>query len=160
VLTVPVLAYVGLGANLGDPRRTVLEAMQALNGFAGVTLRKQSSLYSSTPVDAGGDDYINAVVQLETRLKPHDLLRVLHAVEQDAGRQRPYRNAPRTLDLDLLLYASDRVDSADLQVPHPRMWERAFVLLPLAEIAPELVSAMQIEAVSHQGVWRAHGEQE
>jgi 2-amino-4-hydroxy-6-hydroxymethyldihydropteridine diphosphokinase len=149
----PVVAYIGLGANLGDPRTAVLQALDAMADLDSVVLTRQSSLYGSAPVDAGGADYVNAVAEVHTRLKPHALLKQLQAMEQAAGRQRPYRNAPRTLDLDLLLYDQLVMDEADLVLPHPRMWQRAFVLRPLAEIAPELVTVAALQAVAEQSVW-------
>lgn len=150
----PVIAYLGLGANLGNPRTAVLAAMEAIADLDGLALTRRSSLYGSAPVDAGGADYVNAVVEVHTRLKPHALLLQLQAIEDGAGRMRPYRNAPRTLDLDLLLHGSQVVQSAELVLPHPRMHERAFVLLPLAEIAPTRVTPAQLQAVQTQAVWR------
>ena len=149
----PVIAFIGLGANLGEPRATVLAAMDAIAALEGVQLTAKSSLYGSAPVDAGGGDYVNAVVQVQTQLAPHALLSAMHGIEQAAGRERPYRNAPRTLDLDLLLYADQVINDAQLSVPHPRMCERAFVLRPLAEIAPERVRAAQLLAVADQSIW-------
>ena len=149
----PVSAFIGLGANLGDARATVLQALNAIADLDGLALIRQSSLYGSAPVDAGGDDYINAVAEVQTRLKPHALLQQLHTIEDAAGRRRPYRNAPRTLDLDILLYDQLVLNDEDLVLPHPRMWLRAFVLRPLAEIAPTLVSAGQLQAVADQSVW-------
>lgn len=149
----PVSAFIGLGANLGDPRSTVLAAMDAIAALEGVQLTAKSSLYGSAPVDAGGGDYVNAVVQVQTHLEPHALLAEMHGIEQAAGRERPYRNAPRTLDLDLLLYADQVINDAQLTVPHPRMGERAFVLRPLAEIAPERVTTAQLQAVADQKIW-------
>jgi 2-amino-4-hydroxy-6-hydroxymethyldihydropteridine diphosphokinase len=149
----PVTAYIGLGANLGDPRTAVLAAMDALAEQDGITVSKRSSLYGSAPVDAGGDDYVNAVAQIQTRLAPHAVLAALQAIETGAGRSRSYRNAPRTLDLDLLLYGQQTVNDETLLVPHPRMRQRAFVLKPLAELAPELVTVEQLQAVADQGVW-------
>jgi 2-amino-4-hydroxy-6-hydroxymethyldihydropteridine diphosphokinase len=105
-------------------------------------------------VDAGGPDFVNAVAEISTRMTAPDLLAHLQRLEQAAGRERPYRNAPRTLDLDLLLFGSARIDSAQLQVPHPRMDARAFVLVPLAEIAPELVAPAQLKAVAGQRITR------
>jgi 2-amino-4-hydroxy-6-hydroxymethyldihydropteridine diphosphokinase len=153
VMREPVSAYIGLGANLGDSRATVLQALNAIADLDGLALTRQSSLYRSAPVDAGGDDYVNAVVAVQTRLKPHALLAQLHTIEDAAGRRRPFRNAPRTLDLDILLYGQLELNDADLVVPHPRMWLRAFVLIPLAEIAPQLVSKKQLQAVADQSVW-------
>jgi 2-amino-4-hydroxy-6-hydroxymethyldihydropteridine diphosphokinase len=132
------VAYVGIGANLGDARATVIDAIERLAALPHCALRSASSLYRSAPIDAGGDDYVNAVVQLETTLTALHLLQALQQIELAHGRERPYRNAPRTLDLDLLLYGHQTIESATLQVPHPRMTGRAFVLLPLLELAPEI----------------------
>ncbi len=131
--------FVGLGANLGDARATVLQALAALGNLPQTQRVAQSSLYRSAPHQASGPDFINAVAELRTTLEPLALLRELQAMEQRQGRERPYRNAPRTLDLDLLLYGQRLVQVPDLQVPHPRLHERAFVLHPLLELAPALV---------------------
>ena len=149
----PVTAYIGLGANLGEPRTAVLEAMDAIAKLDGLAVTARSSLYGSAPIDAGGADYVNAVVQVQTRLEPHALLAQLQGIETAAGRSRPFRNAPRTLDLDLLLYDQLVLEGGNLLLPHPRMWQRAFVLRPLAEIAPALVSPAQLQAVADQSVW-------
>jgi 2-amino-4-hydroxy-6-hydroxymethyldihydropteridine diphosphokinase len=152
-----VLAALGVGANLGDPRTAVRKAIEDLAQLPGTVTVAVSSLYSSAPLDADGPDYVNAVVQVRTDLSPDALLAALQAIEQQAGRERPYRNAPRTLDLDILLYGEHRVDREDLQIPHPRMWQRAFVVLPLAEIAPDLVSSAHVQAVAWQGLHRLGG---
>jgi 2-amino-4-hydroxy-6-hydroxymethyldihydropteridine diphosphokinase len=133
-----IRAYIGLGANLGDARAQVEAAIAALAATPGVRLIARSSLYRTAPVDAGGPDYVNAAAAIDTALEPHALLQGLQAIENRFGRERPYRNAPRTLDLDLLLYGD--LQSADpvLTLPHPRLHLRAFVLRPLAELAPEL----------------------
>ncbi|MEF7613926.1 2-amino-4-hydroxy-6-hydroxymethyldihydropteridine diphosphokinase [Aquincola sp. MAHUQ-54] len=131
--------FVGLGANLGDARGAVQAALQALAGWPGVRVAAASSLYRSAPVDAGGPDYINAAAELQTLLAPEALLDALQAIEHRHGRERPYRHAPRTLDLDLLLYGDRVLDTPRLTLPHPRLHERAFVLQPLAELAPALV---------------------
>jgi 2-amino-4-hydroxy-6-hydroxymethyldihydropteridine diphosphokinase len=115
---------------------------------------RSSSLYRTAPHEADGPDFINAVVQIETRLAALDLLEHLQQLEADAGRERPFRNAPRTLDLDVLLYGFERIETARLAVPHPRMHERAFVLVPLAEIAPALVTDGQLASVSGQRMER------
>jgi 2-amino-4-hydroxy-6-hydroxymethyldihydropteridine diphosphokinase len=133
-----VTAYVGLGANLGDARASVCAAAQALGLLPGTVLLGVSSLYRSAPVDAGGPDFINAVAQLSTTLAPAALLHALHAIEREHGRERPYLNAPRTLDLDLLLHGESASQDARLTLPHPRLHQRAFVLLPLLELAPAL----------------------
>jgi 2-amino-4-hydroxy-6-hydroxymethyldihydropteridine diphosphokinase len=133
-----MIAWVGIGANLGDAQANVLDALARLARLGGSTLLHTSSLYRTAPIDSGGDDYINAVACLDTTLAPHDLLQALQAIEQAHGRERPYHNAPRTLDLDLLLYGDEVIASPTLTVPHPRMHERAFVLQPLLEIAPDI----------------------
>ena len=130
--------FVGLGANLGDAVATVRAALDALGALPQTTCVAHSSLYRSAPIDAQGSDYINAVAQLRTGLSPLALLDELQVIEDRFGRERPYRNAPRTLDLDLLLYGQQRIVTPRLTVPHPRLRERAFVLVPLAEIAPDL----------------------
>ena len=134
----PARAFVGLGANLGDPRAAVTEALRQLAALPDSTLMATSSLYRTAPVDATGPAFVNAVAELRTTLSPHDLLHRLQAIEQAHGRERPYRNAPRTLDLDLLLVDGCMIDDAELTLPHPRLHQRAFVLVPLAELAPGL----------------------
>ncbi len=153
----PVQAFVGLGANLGDPSAALRNALEQLAYLPATRLVRASGLYGSTPVDSSGPDYVNAVAEIRTSLTAPALLAALMHQELQGGRERPYRNAPRTLDLDLLLFGSARIESPALTVPHPRMRERAFVLLPLAEIAPHLVSGEELEAVRHQGVWRLAG---
>ena len=118
----------------------------------GITLSHRSSLYRTAPVESSGPDYVNAVVEISTTLSALALLAQLQQLEQAAGRARPYRNAPRTLDLDLLLYGTAQIKHPDLEVPHPRMLERAFVLVPLAEIAAHCVSARQLQAVQGQSI--------
>ncbi len=131
-------AFIGLGANLEQPIEQVTQAIQELDAIARTQLLAVSSLYRSAPVGyADQPDFINAVAKLSTRLSAHELLDALHDIENRHGRRRSIRNAPRTLDLDLLLYGTLALDEDGLVVPHPRMHERAFVLLPLAEIAPE-----------------------
>lgn len=145
-----VTAYVGLGANLGDPVQAVLDAIARIATLPHTGVLRESSLYRTAPIQSSGPHYINAVVEISTELTAIELFRGLQEIEAEAGRKRPYRNAPRTLDLDLLLFGNERIDSDELQVPHPRMNERAFVLVPLAEIAPHLVSAEQLAAVAAQ----------
>lgn len=132
----PQAAYIGIGANLGDAHGNVLRALQRLTQLPDTQLVAQSTLFRTAPIDAGGDDYINAVVRLDTGLSPESLLAALQQLELEFGRIRPYRNAPRTLDLDILLYGDQVLQSAALDIPHPRMTQRAFVLLPLLQIAP------------------------
>jgi len=135
----PVTAYIGIGANLGDARANVLDAFERLHKVPDSTLEAVSSLYRTAPIDSSGDDYINAVARLETSLPAQALLEALFDIEQAHGRERPYYNAPRTLDLDLLLYGDEQIATPTLTVPHPRMHQRAFVLMPLLELAPEVV---------------------
>lgn len=149
-----VTAYIALGANLGDARATVRDALLALDRLPQTRLLRASGLYRTAPWEASGPDFINAVAAVETGLDAHELLRVLQALELQAGRERPYRNAPRTLDLDLLLYGNAVIDAPELTVPHPRLRERAFVLVPLAEIAPALVTADELRAVADQAIER------
>lgn len=139
----PVKAFVGLGANLGDAATTLRWAINALAQMPQTQLVARSGLYQSQALDCepGAPPFVNAVAGLSTYLSAPELLAALQQLEQAAGRQRPYRNAPRTLDLDLLLFGEGRIESSSLSVPHPRMRERAFVLRPLAEIAPQWVEA-------------------
>lgn len=132
------LAYIGLGANLGDARAALQAARDALAALPDSDLLRCSSVYRSAPIDSSGPDYLNAVAELRTALTPLDLLHHLRAIEQAQGRERPYRNAPRTLDLDLLLYDDLVQHDPELTLPHPRAHERAFVLQPLAELVPDL----------------------
>lgn len=133
-----VQAYIGLGANLGDLVGTLRAALAALAALPASRLDGVSGAYRSAPVEAGGPDYLNAVARLDTALAPEALLDALQAIEQAHGRQRPYPNAPRTLDLDLLLHGDLQLNSPRLQLPHPRLQRRAFVLRPLLELAPAL----------------------
>lgn len=152
-----VVAYVALGANLGDATAALQTALQRLACTPGLRLVRASRLYRTTPIASTGPDYLNAVAEVLTTLTAPALLAALQAIENAAGRQRPYRNAPRTLDLDLLLYGSASIHSPDLTVPHPRMWERAFVLVPLAEIAPQRVPPQALRAVAGQGISAVSG---
>lgn len=155
----PVTAFVALGANLGDARATVLRALNDLATLPQTRLQARSRLYCTAPHEASGPDYINAVARIDTGLSAPDLLLALQALEQLAGRERPYPNAPRTLDLDLLLYGDARIDSPTLTVPHPRMQGRAFVLCPLADVAPGRVSQADLLAVQDQPVAPVEDEQ-
>jgi 2-amino-4-hydroxy-6-hydroxymethyldihydropteridine diphosphokinase len=133
-------AYVALGANIGEPVRHLRAAVVDLDTLPGTTVVARSSLYRSAPVGlVDQPDFINAVVSVDTTLEPLDLLYALLAIEARHGRVRSVPNAPRTLDLDLLLHGDATMTSPELTLPHPRMHERAFVLLPLVEIAPDVV---------------------
>lgn len=128
-------AYLGLGSNVGDRWKALRDAVGSLSGVLAV-----SSVYETDPVGGptGQGEFLNCVVAIETDLSPHQLLGVCHRLESAAGRVRDARWGPRTLDVDILLIDGVTIDEPDLQVPHPRMWTRRFVLEPLAEIAPEL----------------------
>ena len=152
--TPAAVSFIGIGANLGDAQAAVLQAIQDIGALPGTTLLSASSLYRTAPIDSGGPDYINAVAEISTTLEASALLAQLQAIENRAGRARPYRNAPRTLDLDILLFGDQSIRTPSLAVPHPRMLARAFVLVPLAEIAPSRVSAAQLQAVSDHALIR------
>jgi 2-amino-4-hydroxy-6-hydroxymethyldihydropteridine diphosphokinase len=132
-------AFVGVGANLGDAETAVRTALLALEGLADTRVVAKSSLYRSAPLQASGPDFINAVAELRTCLPAAELLQRLHGIEAEFGRVRSVRNAPRTLDLDLLMYGDLMLRGEGLQLPHPRAHRRAFVLLPLAELDASLV---------------------
>jgi 2-amino-4-hydroxy-6-hydroxymethyldihydropteridine diphosphokinase len=131
-----VRAWIGVGANLGNAEDNVRLALQRLGDMPSTKLEAASSLFRSAPLEASGEDYVNAVARISTSLPAPDLLEQLHGIERAFGRERTYRNAPRTMDLDILLYGDATIDADDLTVPHPRMTERAFVLLPLLQIDP------------------------
>ena len=141
----PVTAYIALGANLGDAATTVQEAIQTIHALPHVQVTQQSSLYQTAAMESlpgapKSPDYINAVIEVSCTQPAQWLLEQLQKIEQSAGRERPYKNAPRTLDLDILLFGDEIIDTSTLTVPHPRMWQRAFVLVPLSEIAPNITN--------------------
>ena len=149
------VAYVGIGSNLDQPRRQVLEALSELDRLPHTRVVKKSSLYRSAPMGhAGQPDFINAVAQLETGLPAERLLAELQGVERRHGRKRSFPNAPRTLDLDILLFGDATMQSGVLTIPHPRMHQRAFVLKPLLEIDPRLPFHQQLESCKDQTVER------
>ena len=150
----PVMACVALGANLGDAVAAVQQALHQVAALPDTQLVKASSLYRSAPYEAQGPDFINAVALVQTQLSPLALLHALQAIELQSGRERPYKNAPRTLDLDVIFYGDVTLDTPELTLPHPRWLERAFVLLPLAEVLPERVSEGQRDAVKDQTIER------
>ena len=145
-------ACLGLGANLGDAAQQVRQAAQALAQAEDCEDAHLSALYRTAPHQASGPDYVNAVLRLQTRLTAPALLQLLQQLEAQAGRERPYVNAPRTLDLDLLFYGDARIDSPHLQVPHPRWSSRAFVLYPLRDVCPQRVPEALLAAVSDQPI--------
>lgn len=133
------VAYVALGSNLQQPQAQVTQALRELSGLPQTQVTASSSLYRTAPLGYDDQpDFINAVARLETSLAPLALLRALLALEDTHGRERPFPNAPRVLDLDLLLYDDIAMQTPELTLPHPRMQTRGFVMLPLAEIAPGL----------------------
>jgi 2-amino-4-hydroxy-6-hydroxymethyldihydropteridine diphosphokinase len=150
----PVTAYVALGANLGDARTAVLQAFEALACWPEIQVTGRSALYRTAPHQAQGPDFINAVARIDTRLTAPDVLDALQAIEHRAGRVRPYVNAPRSLDLDLLFYGDACIHSPRLTVPHPRWRERAFVLVPLADVWPQRVAPEDLARVVGQAIER------
>lgn len=133
--------FVGLGGNLGDAVSTLRAALAQLEGMPETAMVATSSMYRTAPVDATGPPYINAVAELRTGLAPEALLAQMMTIEQGLGRQRLFRNAPRSLDLDLLLFGEREIRTVPLCVPHPRLWQRAFVLAPLSELVPGMIGA-------------------
>jgi 2-amino-4-hydroxy-6-hydroxymethyldihydropteridine diphosphokinase len=156
-------AYLGLGGNLGDAKQTLKDAMVCLAQHPQIQITAQSCYYQSAPIEAPGDDYINSVVAIRTELSPLALLRLCQSVETEFGRERPYENAPRTLDIDVLLYDNLEENQADLIIPHPKMTERLFVLLPLLEIDQDVshpkhgLFKNHVEAVSSQVIHKLQG---
>lgn len=157
-------AFIGIGANLGDPGTSVQLAIAAIAAIPDTRLVVSSSLYRTTPVGyVDQPDFVNAVAEIETHLDPAALLDQLLLIEAQFGRERSARNAPRTMDLDLLLHGNRQLNSPRLTLPHPRMAERAFVLVPLAEIAPDAAvgtlgtAAHLLRGISHNGVKLLHG---
>jgi 2-amino-4-hydroxy-6-hydroxymethyldihydropteridine diphosphokinase len=131
-----ITAYIGLGANLGEPRAQIDQAFAELAALPETRLAARSPLYRSAPLQAPGPEYVNAVAAVDTELSAAQLLEALQAIESRRGRERTARNAPRTLDLDLLLFGATAFASPTLTLPHPRMHERAFVLQPLLDLDP------------------------
>ena len=149
-----VQVCVAFGANLGEAQTTVLQAIQDVGALANTQLQIASSLYASAPHEAIGPEFVNAVAMYDTDLPPLELLDALQNLETIAGRERSFLNAPRTLDLDIIFYGDVALDSPRLTLPHPRWQERAFVLVPLAEISPNKVSPALLLSVSNQPVSR------
>ncbi|WP_184636721.1 2-amino-4-hydroxy-6-hydroxymethyldihydropteridine diphosphokinase [Variovorax sp. 375MFSha3.1] len=150
-------AFIAIGANLGDAQAAVKAAMEAIGAIERTVVTARSSLYRSAPIESSGPDYINAVVAVRTGLTAEAFLSELQLLEEQAGRERPFPNAPRTLDLDLLMHGNSVKDTPKLSLPHPRMRERAFVLKPLAEIAPDKVPRAALARVSDQVIERIRG---
>ena len=150
----PVTAYVALGANLGDARTAVLQAFEALACWPEIEVTGRSALYRTAPHEAQGPDFINAVARIDTRFTAPEVLDALQAIEHRAGRVRPYVNAPRSLDLDLLFYGDACMQSPRLTLPHPRWRERAFVLVPLTDVWPQRVGPEDLARVADQAIER------
>lgn len=131
-------AFIGFGGNIGDTRQLITDAIVCLALRCELQVIGKSCFYQSAPVEAAGGDYINAVIEIETQLSPYGLLHICQAIEKEFGRERPYLNAPRTLDLDILFFEGISQNDSELTLPHPRIIERSFVLLPLLEIAPDI----------------------
>lgn len=154
-------AYLGLGSNLASPHAQLHRALDALAQLPHTRLIAVSPFYGSTAIGPGTQpDYVNGAAQLETGLAPRDLLRALQDIERHQGRERgPERWLPRTLDLDILLYGDQHIDEPHLHIPHPRLHERNFVLLPLFDLAPDLVlpdgRALRdlVQRADHTGIW-------
>jgi len=149
-----VTACIAVGANLGDARQTVMQSLHDIGRIAGCTVMATSRLYRTAPWQAQGPDFVNAVVRIDTHLTAPALLEALQSLELAAGRERPYLNAPRTLDLDILLYGAGCIDSPRLTVPHPRMMQRACVLYPLADVLPNIVQPQDLQRVQDQPIQR------
>jgi 2-amino-4-hydroxy-6-hydroxymethyldihydropteridine diphosphokinase len=130
-------AFIGFGGNIGVTRQLITDAIVCLAQRSELQILAKSCFYQSAPIEALGGDYINAVIEIDTQLTPYGLLHVCQAIEQEFGRERPYANAPRTLDLDILSFEGVTQNETELILPHPRIIERSFVLLPLLEIAPD-----------------------
>jgi 2-amino-4-hydroxy-6-hydroxymethyldihydropteridine diphosphokinase len=147
-----VRAFIGLGANAGDPLAQIEQAFDALLKLPATVGLQRSRLYRTAPWQAQGPDFINAMAQVDTQLSAPELLAHMQRIEQAAGRIRPYHHAPRTLDLDLIFYGQAVIHSAALVLPHPRWRERAFVLRPLSDLAPERILASDWAAVAGQTI--------
>lgn len=130
-----MLCYIGIGSNLGDRKKFIDQAIQSLKETEGIKVKRISNIYETEPM--GGPKqgkYLNGAIEIETRLEPRELLVKLKGIEEQLGRVRTVKNAPRTIDLDILLYGDKKIDEFDLKIPHPRMWEREFVMKPLKDL--------------------------
>ena len=157
------LAFIGLGGNMGDTKQLIKDAIVCLAQYPELRIKTRSCMYQSAPVEATGNDFINAVIAIETSIQPKELLAICHQVENQFGRERPFLNAPRTLDLDLLIYDQIQLSDDYLTIPHPRITERAFVLIPLLEISPDIdvpdlgKLSRYIQNVEHQRIEKIQG---
>lgn len=143
-----VLTAIALGSNLGDSRAILEAAIETLAQTSGITLQAQSSWYKTAPIGPPQPDYLNGCALLQVQLTPQELLEIVLRIEKQFGRVRRERWGPRTLDIDLLLFDDLIIETPNLQIPHPRMRERAFVLIPLAEIAPDWIDPVSGLAIA------------
>ncbi|MEH7803164.1 MULTISPECIES: 2-amino-4-hydroxy-6-hydroxymethyldihydropteridine diphosphokinase [Bacillus] len=150
-------AYIALGSNIGKKETYLKEAVKKLHEHPEVQVESISSIYETTPVGyENQDDFLNMAVKISTSLRPYELLTLTQKIEQELGRTREVRWGPRTADLDILLYNRENIETEQLVVPHPRMYERLFVLVPMSEICPE-IGEVQINAVTDQegvSIWK------
>ncbi|SDC71480.1 2-amino-4-hydroxy-6-hydroxymethyldihydropteridine diphosphokinase [Shouchella lonarensis] len=131
--------FLALGSNIGDREAYLNEAIHALHGHAAIAVVRMSSIYETAPVGyTDQEPFLNQVVEVQTTLSPDSLLQATQTIECSLGRKRMIRFGPRTIDLDILLFNRENIEKEQLQIPHPRMWERLFVLMPLAELVPDL----------------------
>jgi len=140
-------AYIGIGSNLGNRPANIESAIAELKGSSGISIEKISSIIETTPI--GGprqSKYLNGVVKIKTEISPRALLGILQKIENKLGRIRTVKNGPRTIDLDMLLYDDKMINEPDLKVPHPRMFEREFVMRPLLEIEPQIMERLNLKA--------------
>lgn len=143
------ITYLGLGSNLGDRRRNIEDAIKLMAQRKDIKVREVSSLYETEPVGYENQRwFINGVLKVETTLKPRELLEALKEIEEALNRKRDLRWGPRTVDLDILLYDDKKIEAQDFVIPHPEMHRRAFVLVPLAEIAPDLIHSVMGRSIS------------
>ena len=132
------IVFISFGSNLGDRSENVIKAIASLNSSRDMVVRGVSSVIETEPVDATGPLYLNGIIKLETNLLPQDLLSALQNIEESLGRVRTYRNAPRIIDLDILLYGDLVLSEPELTIPHPQLWERDFILKLVLEIEPDI----------------------
>jgi 2-amino-4-hydroxy-6-hydroxymethyldihydropteridine diphosphokinase len=138
------IVFIGLGSNLGNKQQNINNAISILNNTPGINVDKISSFAETAPCAAPGPKYLNGVMKIATSLSPRDLLVTLQDIEYKLGRLRPFKNAPRTIDLDILLYDTEIIDEPGLTIPHPRMFEREFVMKPLLEIEPDIIKKIKM----------------
>ncbi|MHB0998016.1 MAG: 2-amino-4-hydroxy-6-hydroxymethyldihydropteridine diphosphokinase [Armatimonadota bacterium] len=135
-----MVAYLGIGSNLGDKKSNIDDAIRRINEINGISILKKSSVYETEPVGyMDQPDFLNSVIEIDTELDPVQLLHSTQQIEKDMGRVRNLKWGPRVIDIDILIFDNLKIDTTELVLPHPRITERAFVIIPLAEIAPDLI---------------------